>query len=74
MDGDLLLVAANENCNIEDNDNEKEENKLDNSILKNVIIIQNKIDTVMKYNTAKDQYEQIKKYTNNKNVPNSPII
>ena len=76
MDGALLLVAANENCIIEDkdNDNEKEENKLDNSILKNVIIIQNKIDTVMKYNTAKDQYEQIKKYANNKNVPNSPII
>ena len=32
MDGALLLVAANENCNIEDNDNEKDENKLDNSI------------------------------------------
>ena len=27
------------------------------------------IDTVMKYNTAKEQYDQIKKYASNKNAP-----
>ena len=76
MDGALLLVAANENCIIEENDEDEKKNKnsLENSIFKNIIIIQNKIDTVMKYNTAKEQYEQIKKYASNKNAPNSPII
>jgi translation initiation factor 2 subunit 3 len=75
IDGALLFIAANENCDIQENDNNKEKNEfLLNSILKNIIIIQNKIDTVMKYNTAKEQYEQIKKYANNKNAPNSPII
>lgn len=76
MDGALLLVAANENCdNNQENDNDKEKNfSMENSVLKNIIIIQNKIDTVMKYNTAKEQYEQIKKYANNKNAATSPII
>lgn len=75
MDGALLLVAANEKCEIKENEKEKEQNIfLENSILKNIIIIQNKIDTVMKYNTAKEQYDQIKKYASNKNAPNSPII
>ena len=76
IDSALLFIAANENCEIQETDNNnKEKNEfLENSILKNIIIIQNKIDTVMKYNTAKEQYEQIKKYASNKNAPNSPII
>ena len=79
MDGALLMVAANEPCEIKESDKEKDKEKeqnifLENSILKNVIIIQNKIDTVMKYNTAKEQYDQIKKYASNKNAPNSPIL
>ena len=91
MDGGLLFVAANENCdnrsnnnendnennkNINDNNNNSKEqlNFVDNSKLKNIIIIQNKIDIVMKYNTAKEQYDQIKKYANYKNASTSPII
>ena len=76
MDGALLLVAANEKCDIKENDSDKDNqnNFLENSILKNVIIIQNKIDTVLKNNAAKEQYDQIKKYAKIKNAPNSPII
>ena len=80
LDGALLLVAANEQCEIKESDKDKDKDKnkqnifLENSILKNVIILQNKIDTVMKYNTAKEQYDQIKKYASNKNAPNSPIL
>ena len=79
LDGALLLVAANEKCAIQENDenDSDKDNKnyfFENSILKNIIIIQNKIDTVMKNNAAKEQYEQIKKYAKIKNAPNSPII
>jgi translation initiation factor 2 subunit 3 len=42
--------------------------------LKNIIIIQNKIDVVMKDNTAKEQYNQIKKFVQGTNAQNSPII
>lgn len=42
--------------------------------LKNIIIIQNKIDIVIKDNAAKDQYAQIKKFVQGTNAQNSPII
>lgn len=42
--------------------------------LKNIIIIQNKIDIVVKDNTASEQYNQIKKFVQGTNAQNSPII
>lgn len=42
--------------------------------LKNIIIIQNKIDLVIKDNTAKEQYTHIKKFVQGTNAQNSPII
>ena len=57
------------NTKLINNNNFKE-----NTSLKNIIIIQNKIDIVMKNNSAKEQYSQIKKYAKNKNAQNSLII
>ena len=82
-DAALLFVAADENLNIKeesinDNDNNNNENEkeifYENSLSKNIIIVQNKIDKVMKNNMAKQQYEQIKKYATYKNAQNSLII
>jgi translation initiation factor 2 subunit 3 len=76
-DGALLLVAANEKLiinNNEDNNDINNNNFKENTSLKNIIIIQNKIDIVMKNNSAKEQYSQIKKYAKNKNAQNSLII
>jgi translation initiation factor 2 subunit 3 len=42
--------------------------------LKNIIIIQNKIDIVLKDNTASEQYNHIKKFVQGTNAQNSPII
>jgi translation initiation factor 2 subunit 3 len=42
--------------------------------LKNIIIIQNKIDIVIKDNSASEQYNQIKKFVQGTNAQNSPII
>lgn len=47
---------------------------VENMNLKNIIIIQNKIDIVMKDNTAKEQHNQIKKFVQGTNASNSPII
>jgi translation initiation factor 2 subunit 3 len=47
---------------------------VENMNLKNIIIIQNKIDIVIKDNTAKEQYNQIKKFVQGTNAQNSPII
>ena len=76
MDGALLLIAANDNFDInQENDGEKKKYfSMEHSVIKNIIIIQNKIDTIMKYNSFKEQYEQIKKYANRKNSSTSPII
>ena len=75
-DGALLLVSAEDTQIIKDNNIDNNENIIyDNSNLKNIIIIQNKIDLVMKKNNlAKEQYKQIKKYAYNKKAQNSPII
>ena len=71
-DGALLFVAADEKLNIKEDTDNNQFNE--NSISKNIIIIQNKIDIVMKNNKAKEQYPQIKKYAKNKNAQNSFII
>jgi translation initiation factor 2 subunit 3 len=47
---------------------------VENMNLRNIIIIQNKIDIVIKDNTASDQYTQIKKFVQGTNAQNSPII
>ena len=76
-DGALLLVAADEKLNLKEEDNSNSNNNeifYENSTIKNIIIIQNKIDKVMKNNQAKQQYSQIKKYATNKNAQNSLII
>lgn len=74
-DATLLLISANEKLKIkEDEINNDKEIFKENKNLKNIIIIQNKIDIVMKNNLAKKQYEQIKKYAINKNAQNSLII
>jgi len=72
-DAALLFVAANEklDINAEENPNDI---FYENSTIKNIIIVQNKIDMVMKNNSAKEQYSQIKKYAKNKNAQNSLII
>ncbi len=42
--------------------------------LKNIIIVQNKIDIVMKDNIASEQYNHIKRFVQGTNAQNSPII
>lgn len=42
--------------------------------LKNIIIVQNKIDIVMKDNSAPDQFNHIKRFVQGTNAQNSPII
>ena len=71
-DAALLFVAADEKLNIKEESDINQFNE--NLISKNIIIIQNKIDIVMKNNKAKEQYTQIKKYAKNKNVQNSLIV
>ena len=80
-DAILLFVAADENLKIKEaennnlnNNNKESEIFYENSLSKNIIIIQNKIDKVMKSNKAKQQYQQIKKYATSKNAQNSLII
>jgi len=47
---------------------------VENMNLKNIIIIQNKIDIVMKDNIAIEQYNHIKRFVQGTNAQNSPII
>ncbi len=72
MDAALLLVAANEPC--PQPQTSEHLAAVENMNLKNIIIIQNKIDIVMKDNTANEQYNQIKKFVQGTNAQNSPII
>ena len=71
-DGALLFVAADEKLNIKEENDTNQFNE--NTISKNIIIVQNKIDAVMKNNKAKEQYSSIKKYAKIKNAQNSLII
>jgi translation initiation factor 2 subunit 3 len=72
MDAALLLVAANEPC--PQPQTSEHLAAVENMNLKNIIIIQNKIDIVLKDNSARDQYTQIKKFVQGTNAQNSPII
>jgi translation initiation factor 2 subunit 3 len=72
MDAALLLVAANEPC--PQPQTSEHLAAVENMNLKNIIIIQNKIDIVIKDNSAGDQYTQIKKFVQGTNAQNSPII
>lgn len=76
MDAALLLVAANEPC--PQPQTSEHLAAVEKMNLKNIIIIQNKIDTVIKDNkkgdSAKNQFLQIKKFVQSTNAQNSPII
>ena len=72
MDAALLLVAANVPC--PQPQTSEHLAAVENMDVKNIIIVQNKIDIVMKDNTAKDQYKQIKKFVQGTNAASSPII
>ncbi|MBM3199959.1 translation initiation factor IF-2 subunit gamma [Candidatus Woesearchaeota archaeon] len=71
MDGALLLVAANEQC---PQPQTKEHLMALNIIgVKNIVIIQNKIDLVSEEDAVKN-YEQIKKFVKGTIAENAPII
>jgi translation initiation factor 2 subunit 3 len=72
MDAALLLIAANEPC--PQPQTSEHLAAVENMNLKNIIIIQNKIDIVIKDNTAKEQYGHIKKFVQGTNAQHSPII
>ena len=71
MDGALLLIAANEPC--PQPQTKEHLMALENSGIKNVIIVQNKIDLVDDKKVMKN-YEQIKDFLKGTSYENSPII
>lgn len=76
MDAALLLVAANEPC--PQPQTSEHLAAVEKMNLKNIIILQNKIDCVVKDgkkdSIAKEQFQQIKKFVQSTNAENSPII
>ena len=72
MDAALLLVAANEPC--PQPQTSEHLAAVENMNLKNIIIIQNKIDIVNKEENAKEHYNQIKNFVQGSNASNSPIL
>lgn len=72
MDAALLLVAANESC--PQPQTSEHLAAVENMKLKHILIMQNKIDSVMKDERAREQYVQIKKFVQGTNAQNSPII
>ncbi len=72
MDAALLLVAANEPC--PQPQTSEHLAAVENMKLKNIIILQNKIDLVIKDNTASEQHQLIKKFVQGTNAQSSPII
>lgn len=72
MDAALLLVAANETC--PQPQTREHLAAVENMDLKNIIIIQNKIDNVAKEETAKEHYNQIKNFVGGTNAAKSPIL
>lgn len=76
MDAALLLVAANEPC--PQPQTSEHLAAVEKMNLKNIIILQNKIDTIVKEgkkdSVAKEQYSQIIKFVQGTNAQNSPII
>lgn len=71
MDGALLLVAANEQC--PQPQTKEHLIALQTIGIKNIIIIQNKIDIVSKEDAIKN-YKQIKEFTKGTIAENAPII
>lgn len=72
MDSALLLVAANEPCPQPQTSEHLAAVEIMN--LRNIIILQNKIDLVIKDNTALEQSETIRKFVQGTNAQNSPVI
>ena len=72
MDCACLLIAANETCP----QPQTSEHLASIEIMKleHIIILQNKIDIVMRDNNAPQQYEQIKDFVKGTKAENSPII
>ncbi len=71
MDGALLLIAANEEC--PQPQTKEHLMALDIVGVKNIVIIQNKIDAVSKEEAIKN-YKQIKSFVKNTMAENAPII
>lgn len=72
MDAALLLIAANEPC--PQPQTSEHLAAVENMDLKNIIIIQNKIDIVMRDGSEKSQFNQIKRFVQGTNASTSPII
>ena len=71
MDGAILLVAANEKC--PQPQTREHLMALTISGIKNVVIVQNKIDTVSK-EKAIENYKEIKEFIKNTEYKKAPII
>lgn len=71
MDGALLVIAANEPC--PQPQTSEHLTALEISGVKNIIIVQNKIDLVDE-NRARQSYEEIKKFVKGTIAENAPII
>ncbi len=71
MDGALLLIAANENC--PQPQTKEHLMALEIAGIKNIVIVQNKIDLVSKERAMRN-YEQIKALIKGTDYENSPII
>lgn len=71
IDGALLVIAANEEC--PQPQTEEHLMVLDTLDIKNVVVVQNKIDLVTK-EKAIENYQQIKKFLKGSSVENAPII
>ncbi len=71
MDGAVLVIAANEEC--PQPQTQEHLMGLDISNVKNIVIVQNKIDLVSA-ERAKDNYRQIKEFTKDTVAEDAPII
>ena len=75
MDSALLLVAANETC--PQPQTAEHLIAVEKMNLQNIIIVQNKVDMVIKEGSevrAKEQYDQIKKFVRSTNAHDAPIV
>ncbi len=71
LDGALLVIAANENC--PQPQTEEHLMVLDILGIKNVVVVQNKIDLVTK-EKAVENYQQIKKFLKGSSCASAPIV
>jgi len=71
MDGAILVIAANEKC--PQQQTIEHLNALEIAEIKNIVIVQNKIDLVSK-ERAKESHEEIKKFVKDRIAENTPII